>query len=971
MDLLCNTKLIKYSKNMQPFTSFASSLSLGPEKKYMERPQSTSKRSPHGHSTIQSVYDSSMYNEVHDIEHTAVHDAWNRSKDPLRTNSINPSRDITYMNYPTNTRRTSNDNPKNTTITLLSGETLSNAEGFKHNNMVPFFGSQVRQNTSDSSFQPRMELFTGVSGLSIEKGEQKPFFAPEDNKSSTIQGLPVTINETIDRYIPSRFKQGELIQEPIHVGPGLNKGYTHEPSGGFQQADTRDYVMPKSVDDLRVETNPKVTYKGVIIPGKGIAKREQISTLSKHRPERFYENNIARYRATPIISRETTRSEIIKKCTSRQDQHIAYEGHKGPGAFPKENARSEEYTEPKNQCLNSFPQSHISAPHTWDAEKDQKKDSFCIDNTKREEQEVNSYWSNVTSFLKQVVLPVQDLLRPSKKIIQEEENFVLLNLQSSYKKPQMHDDSSVMRTTIRETLTPNPLTSGTVYYPTKQTLSENHTLYLRTTIKETNLESEETTGHISGPKRLTVYDPSDVTRTTIKEINIHDTKTGVVGNQIAKSTVYDPSEVTRTTIKEINIHDTKTGAVGNQIAKSTVYDPSDVTRTTVKEINIHDTKTGAVGNQIAKSTVYDPSDVTRTTVKEINIHDTKTGVMGNQIAKSTVYDPSDVTRTTVKEINIHDTKTGTVGNQIAKSTVYDPSDVTRTTIKEINIHDTKTGAVGNQIAKSTVYDPSDVTRTTVKEIGIYTPPHGIVSKKVTKQKLPIVDVIKTTTKETLVGPSENMNLVGQEHLSYVYDPELSKPKTTIKELDIDHKYVGQVNQQAIQSGYLTNDVQVPTTHREFDCDHEYKGDAYGAFDSVGAYQTTVYEAKNVHRQELCEYEYEGPATNYIKHPTNYDDQYNASLNENRQLIAKGRMPTLSSVKSCNGADRIPSVDPRKFEQTNHREYCFTKVVNLYQGQEISTREKQPYNDEHYLQERTDPYVLQSIQDNPLSISILK
>ena len=824
---------------MQPFTSFASSLSLGPEQKYMERPQSTSKRSPHGHSTIQSVYDSSMYNEVHDIEHTAVHDAWNRSKDPLRTNIINPSRDITYMNYPTNTRRSSNDNPKNTTITLLSGETLSNAEGFKHNNMVPFFGSQVRQNTSDSSFQPRMELFTGVSGLSIEKGEQKPFFAPEDNKSSTIQGLPVTINETIDRYIPSRFKQGELIQEPIHVGPGLNKGYTHEPSGGFQQADTRDYVMPKSVDDLRVETNPKVTYKGVIIPGKGIAKREQISTLSKHRPERFYENNIARYRATPIISRETTRSEIIKKCTSRQDQHIAYKGHKGPGAFPKENARSEEYTEPKNQCLNSFPQSHISAPHTWDAEKDQKKDSFCIDNTKREEQEVNSYWSNVTSFLKQVVLPVQDFLRPSKKIIQEEENVVLLNLQSSYKKPQMQDDSSVMRTTIRETLTPNPLTSGTVYYPTKQTLSENHTLYLRTTIKETNLESEETTGHISGPKRLTVYDPSEVTRTTIKEVNIHDTKTGAVGNQIAKSTVYDPSEVTRTTIKEINIHDTKTGVMGNQIAKSTVY------------------------------------------------------------------------------------------------------------------------------------DPSDVTRTTVKEIGIYTPPHGIVSKKVTKQKLPIVDVIKTTTKETLVGPSENMNLVGQEHLSYVYDPELSKPKTTIKELDIDHKYVGQVNQQAIQSGYLTNDVQVPTTHREFDCDHEYKGDAYGAFDSVGAYQTTVYEAKNVHRQELCEHEYEGPATNYIKHPTNYDDQYNASLNENRQLIAKGRMPTLSNVKSCNGADRIPSVDPRKFEQTNHREYCFTKVVNLYQGQEISTREKQPYNDEHYLQERTDPYVLQSIQDNPLSISILK
>ena len=57
-----------------------------------------------------------------------------------------------------------------------------------------------------------------------------------------------------------------------YVGPGLNKGYTADPSGGFQQSDKRDYLLPKTTNELRVKTNPKLSFNGRIVSGKKISR---------------------------------------------------------------------------------------------------------------------------------------------------------------------------------------------------------------------------------------------------------------------------------------------------------------------------------------------------------------------------------------------------------------------------------------------------------------------------------------------------------------------------------------------------------------------------------------------------------------------------------------------------------------------------------------------------------------------------
>ena len=53
-----------------------------------------------------------------------------------------------------------------------------------------------------------------------------------------------------NRYIPTQMRQNELPTTQIRVGPGLNQGYGWKPSGGLNQPNTRDFVMPKDTNQL-------------------------------------------------------------------------------------------------------------------------------------------------------------------------------------------------------------------------------------------------------------------------------------------------------------------------------------------------------------------------------------------------------------------------------------------------------------------------------------------------------------------------------------------------------------------------------------------------------------------------------------------------------------------------------------------------------------------------------------------------
>ena len=548
----------------------------------------------------------------------------------------------------------------------LTGEAITATEF--HNNMVPFYrGSGVNQDTRLDRHSSRMELFTGSSSVERHKESVPALFQPRQERTHGTPCVPENIRDC--RYNASMFRQGEKLMEEERVGPGLNQGYTASPSGGVQQMDTRDYVMPKTVDELRVATNPKVTYTQPVIQGTSVhLKRGQVPSVAKNRPDRHFANTPQRYfTTTGAVKGGKVHPKVLDKPTHRQTTTRAHTGVAGSVSSAKDRRRDESYVRTaqpfhKETRLGTEGVRNATGGERWgDVDAftgTYGKSGIEILPTERDTTQFTSYLSSAVTFVKEMVKPLED----------------------------------VMRTTVKESTIQHPRPEGNMG---------------------------------SGVSKPTVHDPNDVARTTIKETNIHDTRTGAVGSTTRlASVVYDPNDVARTTIKETMIHDSRTGTVQRGPRKLATYDPNDVARTTIKETNLHDTRTGNVGDGVRHAApVYDPNDVARTTIKETNIHDVRTGNVGDGVRLAVpVYDPTDVARTTIKETNIHDVRTGHMsaqpsgdghGGKTVGAAVFD--DPAKTTVRETMDSVSTEVNLRSSVPKQTAYDPTVVARTTVKE----------------------------------------------------------------------------------------------------------------------------------------------------------------------------------------------------------------------------------------------------------------
>ena len=223
----------------------------------------------------------------------------------------------------------------------LTGEPIKQNE-FKHNNMVPFFGGTVMQNVDEHANSSLMEKFTGNVYTYQEKQELKPLFNPYNKDISNPYGMSNLNGYNKERYIKSTERRNEQPVEKILVGPGLNQGYTSQPTGGFHQANTRDYCNPKTVDDLRVKSNPKLTYDGRILSGKSISSvRGEIGKQCKRLPDSYYtnENGERNFVTTGDHIKDAQRAKVDIKDNNRMIS-CEVKGGAGPNNGNKSNIRS-------------------------------------------------------------------------------------------------------------------------------------------------------------------------------------------------------------------------------------------------------------------------------------------------------------------------------------------------------------------------------------------------------------------------------------------------------------------------------------------------------------------------------------------------------------------------------------------------------------------------------------------------------
>ena len=206
-------------------------------------------------------------------------------------------------------------------IYSLSGNVLKSDE-FTHKNMVPFNSGKIAgQLYNDTYSETILDNMSGMGSHTIKKVEQPPLFKPTNN----IQFANGTPNSS--DFIQSRMNIGNTRNnvkpfESIYVGPGIGDGYSANGQNGFNSGmENRDLWLPKTVDQLRVETNPKMEYslKGYEGPAQSVVKDlGNIGEVDKKLPDTFFINSPERWFTTTgsqkgEMARSIQNTGIIKR----------------------------------------------------------------------------------------------------------------------------------------------------------------------------------------------------------------------------------------------------------------------------------------------------------------------------------------------------------------------------------------------------------------------------------------------------------------------------------------------------------------------------------------------------------------------------------------------------------------------------------------------------------------------------------
>jgi hypothetical protein len=301
----------------------------------------------------------------------------------------------------------------------MSGNYLKSKE-FKHNNMVPFYGGKVKGYTYDMNIaETVLDSMAGTGSQVIKKIEQAPLFKPEDNMNWAF-GTPNNSDFYQSRVNPGMKNNNVKPFAPVYVGPGLNQGFSAAGTGGFNSGmEARDLWMDKTVDQLRVATNPKMEYtldnhEG---PAESYVKNVGIiGRVEKQTPDTFFINTQDRWLTTTGGEKgQMLRSVQEMGVIRRPDCEVAYPGPAGPaekvaGYVPTA------FEDPKRHELPARNINHSMAVGHGPVEGlDNLKSYSNYSNHRSTIRQSDTIRSGFGGAIGAVIAPLMDVLRPSRK----------------------------------------------------------------------------------------------------------------------------------------------------------------------------------------------------------------------------------------------------------------------------------------------------------------------------------------------------------------------------------------------------------------------------------------------------------------------------------------------------------------------------------------------------------------------------
>lgn len=331
-----------------------------------------------------------------------------------------------YFNQNAYQKKVHNNLPVSKTIQeiySLTGDYLDSSQ-FKHSNMVPFNGGKVKGNTYHANTsESLLDNMIGSGSQVIKKIEQAPLFKPEQNMQWAY-GMPNQSDFYQSRVNPAMKNNNVKPFDTVMVGPGLDKGYSVNGTGGYNSGmEARDKWLPYTVDQMRVSTNPKLEYELTNHEGpansyiKNAATAQMIGRVEKQRPDTFFINSQDRWLTTTGAEKgETLRPIQELGVIRRNDVLTDYTGPAGPsdvkaGIVPKNFEQSK-----RHEALAGGV-GHSSAggrgPHN-------DKDIFLRSHTNYENhrstvKQPETIRSGFSGAIGAVIAPLMDIFKPTRK----------------------------------------------------------------------------------------------------------------------------------------------------------------------------------------------------------------------------------------------------------------------------------------------------------------------------------------------------------------------------------------------------------------------------------------------------------------------------------------------------------------------------------------------------------------------------
>ena len=303
----------------------------------------------------------------------------------------------------------------------LTGDPIDKSN-FQHNNMVPFFGAKIKGRTVNASTSESiLDNMSGSGSQNFRKQEVAPLFAPQEDMNYA-NGAPNNSEFFLSRVMPSSKMANVKPWEEQHVGPGLDQGYGVKGSNGFNSGmEARDKWVDRNVDQLRVETNPKLTFGLANHEGpaysyvKNPASAETQGKVEKYHPDTFYINTPDRWLTTTGLEKgQTSRAIEVDKDVNRPSTNMEYFG---ANSNPEGNATytPANHEQPRRPCLKANPVLNSHAPQqnsVTEADYGMKSHK-ALPNNRCGTQDPG--FGFVGGAIKSVVAPLLDILRPSRK----------------------------------------------------------------------------------------------------------------------------------------------------------------------------------------------------------------------------------------------------------------------------------------------------------------------------------------------------------------------------------------------------------------------------------------------------------------------------------------------------------------------------------------------------------------------------